>query len=68
MTFIGPPVDAIRRLGSKVGARIQQDAKEAVKKAMDSVKEDLSKRGFRKQDAAPYIRDGAREAISEDMK
>jgi virulence-associated protein VapD len=53
------------KVGAKVGERIQQDAKEAVKQAMNDVKETLTKRGFRGEDAAPYIRDGAREAIRE---
>jgi len=55
------------KVGDKVGARIAEDARQAVKKAIETVRENLTGKSFRKEDVSPYIRDGARKAISEDM-
>jgi len=50
------------KVGEKVAKRVFDDAKEATKKALDNVREDLTGRGFRKEDVDPFIRQGAREA------
>lgn len=50
------------KVGEKVAKRVTDDAREATKKALEGVREDLKGRGFRAIDVDPYIRKGAREA------
>ena len=47
----------------KVRDRIKQDSFDAVKRAIDTVKTDLGKRGFDPKETEPLIKEGARKAV-----
>jgi hypothetical protein len=53
------------KVGEKVAQTIHREAKDATRKALDGVRENLIGKGFRKEDVQPWIRRGAREAAEE---
>lgn len=49
----------------KVREQIRQDAYQATKKAVETVKQNLTGRGFKSEEITPIIKEGAFDAISE---